>query len=224
MPKKKTKKAQEAPPWWRKGFVPCVARDPASVGSERFARVFMLAPTFEGTMAVQAHPNIPSQVGVRERVIPADQANRFTLITEEETALHSHLEELKTQMLTHGASREAVRLVGEHIPITDKEYREMAAKLTKKAPAKKASTKKAPAKKAASDAPAKGGRKHSLDEKAKITLTEKGEAKLKKGADTGATQNLEAMKKAKTVGKALEAGLKPGDITYAEKTGTIELG
>lgn len=187
--------------------------------------VFMLAPTFEGTLAVQRIANMPDHTGVRERVIPNNQMKNYSVLEDEESALHRLLHELKSQMLTEGATHEAVRLVGEHIPISEEEYKVMAEKLTKKPATKKAPAKKAaPAAKApATEGAARRGRQHSLDDKAKIVLTEKGEAKLKKGAETGATANIKAMKAAKTVGKALEAGLKPGDIAYAVKTGTIEL-
>lgn len=224
MAKRKTaKKPLETPPWWPEGFVPCVASDPASVTGGRFARVFMLAPTFDGTLAVQRHPNMPGAIGIRERVIPNAQMKLYTLISDEESALQSHLADLKNQMLAEGASREAVRLVGEYLPFSQKELRIMAEKLQ----TKKAAGRKAPAKKPAAASTGEkgtGGRKHSLDEAAAITLTEKGEEKLKKNASTGATENLKIMKKAKTIGKALKAGLAPGDVTYAQRTGTIEIG
>lgn len=105
----------------------------------------------------------------------------------------------------------------------------MAGKLQKKAPAKKA--------------PAKGGAKkvnpaalekareaqaskkaEQLADKRKITLTDKGKEKVKKGGTSGAVKNLEALQAAKTVGGAIEAGLGMADINYAEKSGTITIG
>jgi DNA-binding protein H-NS len=97
----------------------------------------MLAPTFEGVLAVQQVVNIPSQLGVRDRVIPNWQIKNYTL--DENCSLQSALQELKVQMLTEGATSEAVRLVGEHITITEEEYKTMAEKLKTKTggPAKK---------------------------------------------------------------------------------------
>lgn len=99
----------------------------------------------------------------------------------------------------------------------------MAEKL-KKSTAKKPATKKTATKAGGKKADAGSAPKSQFDDKAKITLTEKGEAKLKKGAETGATENLRIMKKAKTVGKALAEGLKGGDISYAAKSGTVTVG
>jgi preprotein translocase subunit SecA len=131
-------------------------------------------------------------------------------------------------MLTEGATREAVRLVGEYIPITDKEYKIMSEKLktpAKKAPAAKAPAAKAPAAPKKAPAPPKEGsgrgRASTLDEKAKLALTEKGQKKVEKA---GKDDKLALIAKAKTVGNALKVdGVLPKDIHYAVKVGLLEL-
>ncbi len=221
MPKRKR---MDTPPWWREGFVPCVCKDPASVTAGPWSMVFMMAPTFEGTLAVQRHPNMPGVIGVRERVIPNHKMKNYTLITDEDKALQSYLLDLKKQMLTEGATHEAVRLVGEHIPISEKELQIMATKLKRASATTKTPAKKAPAKKAAAKSTEStgGGRKSTLDEKAKITATEKGTKKIEK---VGKDDKLALIVKAKTVAKALEIDdVLPRDIHYAVKTGLIELG
>lgn len=141
--KRSSKGAPKLPSWWQPGFVPCVARDPASAMGAPFNRVYMLAPTFQGTLAVQRWANVSSLLGVRDRVIPNSQ---IRLYTHEDISLQSALSDLKKQMLTEGATPEAVRLVHEHSPFTEEELSTMANKLAKKtAPAKKAdATKVAP--------------------------------------------------------------------------------
>lgn len=59
---------------------------------------------------------------------------------------------------------------------------------------------------------------------AKIVLTPKGKAQLEANKDNGATRNVARLSKAGTVAKALEIGLKWGDINYAKKVGTITVG
>lgn len=207
-------------------FKPYAAQDPASVLGGRFGRVYVLAPSFCGVRAVERLCHVESQLGVRERYIPDSQLAHFRRLDPQEFPLQSLLKELKEEMLLHGATPEAVMLVGDASPFTKKELNTMAQKLkTKTAGAAKKPAAKAPAApKAEGDAPKKRGPRSSLDPKAKITLTDKGKERLAKGGDTGAVKNLQALKDAKTVGKAQEAGLTAGDINYAARSGTITVG
>lgn len=159
-------------------------------------------------------------LAVRDRLILNSQLRSYSPLDPKEFPLQSVIADLKRDMLLHGATPEAVCLVGAVSPFTKKELNTMAEKL-KKAATKKPATKKAaaPKKEKAAASP-----RSAFDDKAKITLTDKGEAKLKKGGDSGAVKNLEIMKKSKTVGKALEAGLKGGDLSYASNTGTVVIG
>jgi hypothetical protein len=108
----------------------------------------------------------------------------------------------------------------------DKDALKSAAKATpvggeKKVPAKKTGNMEALAK--ANEA-ATARREALMKDKRKITLTEKGKEKVKKGGEASSVTNLVALRDAKTVGGAITAGLGMADINYAEKTGTITLG
>jgi hypothetical protein len=203
-------------------FQPYVASNPASVAGGKFARVYVLAPSFCGVRVVERLCHMPGlQPGVRERYIPAAQLPHYKPLPEQEFPLQSLIAELKVEMLQHGATPEAVMLVGAVSPFEEKELNIMAKKLTTK-PTKAKKAVKADAPK--TEAKGTGGRKSSLDPKAKITITDKGAEKIAKGADNGATNNLKAMKAAKTVGKALEGDLTSADINYAARSGTITIG
>ena len=218
MTTKKRKASQDTPKlpsWWPTGFVPCVARDPASVVGGTFSRVFMLAPTFEGTLAVQRIVNINSQLGVRDRLIPNWQMKNYT--HDENCSLQSALEELKVQMLTEGATPEAVRLVGEHIPITEEEYRIMAEKLKTKTatPAKKPAATpakgKAPAKEKAEGT---GRGRAAADFSYKHAMTPKQAAeKVRAGSWTG--RMVEIIMSHKTSAAAREA--LAADAEYSDR-------
>lgn len=204
-----------------KPFKPYAAANPASVVGGKFGRVLVLAPSFCGVRAVERLCHMPDlQLGVRERYIPISQLPHYKPLDESKFPLQSLLDELKEDMLLHGATPEAVMLVGAVSPFNEKELEAMAKKLsTKKAPAKKAPAKAAPKKDATE---AKGrGRRSSLDEKASITATDKGTAKLEK---VGKDDKLAIMVKAKTVGKALAAGVDSKDINYAARVGLISVG
>lgn len=214
--KKVVKSATKLPSWWPTGFEPCVAKDPASAIGAPFNRVFMLAPTFEGTLAVQRWANVDSLLGVRDRVIPNHLMKRYTL---EEIPLQSALEELKVQMLAEGATPEAVRLVGEHIPLSEKELSIMAAKLTKKTTAPKA-TKAPKAEKAAKAPKAEKAPKEADTRKIKVLKKDHG---ARDGSKTA--ERYDAIIASKTVDEALSNDLiKMADINYAVKQGIVSLG
>jgi DNA-binding protein H-NS len=189
----------------------------------------MLAPTFEGTLAVQRVVNIPSQLGVRDRIIPNWQMKNYTL--DENCSLQSALEELKVQMLTEGATPEAVRLVGEHITITEEEYNIMAEKLKTKTgtPAKK------PAAATKGNAPAKektgsGRGRVAADFTYKHLMTPKEAAeKVRAGSWTG--RMVEIIMSYKTSAAAREAlandaeyGDRRLDFKWAADKGFIAIG
>lgn len=149
----------------------------------------------------------------------------------------------KDKALRLGATPDAIRLLGLLLPISKEELNTMADK--KLAPKKgdaeglKSAAKKAPVgggKAAAAEKPAKKGNMEALEkaravtaakneelkkDKRKITATEKGKAKA---AKSEATDKLNIMIKAKTVGAAISSGdVAFKDIAYAEKVGLIEL-
>ena len=203
-------------------FEPYVCSDPASAIGGRYGRVFVLAPSFGAVRAVQSAALPASQLGVRDRIILEPQLKAYTRLDPVDFPLHSLLDELKGDMLLHGASPEAVMLVGAVAPFSEKDLKIMADKLTKKttAPAKGAAAKKTTATDSSNNAPQRGGRS-TLDDKAKITATDKGRAKIDK---VGKTDKLSLMVAAKTVGKALEVdGVVSRDIHYAINAGLIEV-
>lgn len=208
-------------------FQPYVVADPASaLGGSRFARLLVVSRTFCGVRAVGRVMNVESQLGVVDRVLSDWQLPLYRRLPEtEERTLQSIVDDLKNDALLHGATPEAVVLLGNVSPFSEKELNVMAEKLKKKTATKKAPKAETKAKAPKANAGEKATRapRTTLDEKAKISLTEKGEARLAKGSASGAAANLAVMKKAKTVGKALAEGLKTADITYAVKTGTVEL-
>lgn len=157
---------------------PYPVRNPASIMTGKFGRLWIVGTTFMGLRAVYRHPNIETQLGVLDRVIPAEQVRHFARIDLEESALQSLLLELKEDMLNHGASSLAVQWVGELSPFSKKELNTMADKLTKKAagaakPAAKGAA-KPKAEKAEKAAPADKTYKHLVKPDAAIGGTREG--------------------------------------------------
>lgn len=214
-PVKRSKKGEpKLPSWWQPGFVPCVARDPSSAIGEPFNRVYLLASTFQGVLAVQRWANVGSMVGVRDRTIPATQMKHYVL--RDDLALQSALDELKPQMLTEGATPEAVRLVHEHSPFTEEELSTMAEKLKTKTAAKAKADK--PAKAAAAPKTAKpkgeGAVGTARDFKYKHEMTPKQAAeKVREGTWTG--RMVEIIMSHKDAASAREELSK--DKTYSDK-------
>lgn len=111
------------------------------------------AETFMGVRVVYERPAMPELgslgLGVlvaewHERYLPEN--NTFPAFSRDEnTSLQSGILRIKRSMLDHGATAEAVRLIGELSPFTAKELNSMAEKLKGKAAAPKAD-KAAPAK------------------------------------------------------------------------------
>lgn len=173
----KKSKAPDLPSWWPTGFQPSVCRNPATVAQGSLnGLVFMLAPTFQGTLAVERRLLTANMLGVFDRVIANGSMHLYTIA--DGIDLHSALIQLKEVMLTEGATPEAVRLVGEHIPISKKEYDIMAEKLTKKTtaaakkPAATAAAKAAPKTKAKAEGEGSGG-STAQDFKYKKEMTQK---------------------------------------------------
>lgn len=201
----------------------------------------VVAPTFEGALVVYERPAMQElgRLGVGVNVLVWHNQNLPggawpDIAVDNNITLQAAISRIKGVMLTHGACAEAVRLIGELSPFTEKELKIMADKLASKGAAKAAPAKKAPAGKGGGKGnpealekarAAQGAKKaEQMADKRKITLTDKGKEKLKKGGDSSAITNLTAMRDAKTVGAAITGGLSMGDIKYAEGSGTISLG
>lgn len=209
-------------------FDPFVVRDPYSlVRGPYLGKLLVVGRTFQGYRAIARQVHVDGVMpGVRHVVIPDRAAAHYPV---ENIACASFLAGIKDEMLTHGATELAVQWVIEFEPtlFNEKELTIMAEKLQKKAAkpkaakpaAKKAGNPEALAKAREAQASKKADQ---LADKRKITLTDKGKEKVKKGGESGAVQNLTTMSQAKTVGKAIEAGLTMADINYAVKSGTVE--
>jgi hypothetical protein len=139
----------------------------------------------------------------------------------------------KRHAMKFGATPEAIRLLGQMLPI-DKEEESKMAKLARKDELKAAAAETPVAGKRIKAVPAAkvnngerlveaaaSRRAELLNDKRKIVATEKGKAKLAKVEDD---DKLALMISARTVGAALEEeGVAYRDITYAEKVGLVEL-
>lgn len=132
----------------QEGFQPYVVSNPASaLGGSKFARLLIARATFCGVWAVARHPQMEPQPGVTARVIPEWQLSSYPKLPDTgETSLQSVISELKKDSLLHGATHEAVELLGELSPFDEKELRTMAEKLTRKGASKKAPAKEPKAK------------------------------------------------------------------------------
>lgn len=215
-------------------FDPYVVRDPyVLVRGDYLGKWLVVGHTFCGLRAIGRQVHVDGVTpGVVHRVIGDAHKRHYPEV--ENIACTSFLQGLKAEMLAHGATELAVQWALEMEPtlFTEKELKIMAEKLQGKGkPAAKKTT--APPKKGGKGNPealekaraAQASRKEAqLADKRKITITEKGAEKIKKGGESGAVQNLIALKAAKTVGKAIEGGLTMADLNYAEKSGTIEIG
>jgi hypothetical protein len=224
-------------------FKPYAAQRTASVA---LPHCIVAAETFEGVLIVYERPAMPELgrlgVGVSDLVIHNNNLpdTKHPALVVENTSLQDALTRIKRVMLAHGASAEAVRLIGELSPFSKKELDTMADKLKGKAPAaKEAKTKpvggggKAAAAKDA--APAKGkGNPAALAKAQEAAAGKRAELATKKikvlnkkhGAREGtkrATQ-LDIVLGAKTVGDAIEAGAQMVDIRFAEAQGFISIG
>lgn len=213
--------------------------------SQAFPMALVAAETFMGFVVVYERPSMPELGPLGVGVLTGEaHEDRFTgkhpqYSRADDIPLQSFIQRLKTTMLAHGASAEAVRLIGEHSPFTKKELNIMAEKLkakkvgdaaalkeaAKTAPVAKgkATAAKAPAEpKPAAEkaAPAKGkGNTEALDkaraaktagdEKKKITVNTK-ENPYRDG--TKAFNTFNVIKRSKTVGAFREAV--SGDNTY----------
>lgn len=198
-----------------KPFEPYVIGDPTRLFSGKFSRLAVLGRTFCGVHVVERLCHVPEvQEGVRHRTIMDWQLPNYPVINNEEISLQSVLTELKEDALAHGATPEAIYLLGSHAPFSEKEYKEMAAKLKSKAAAKKA-----PAKKAATKAP-KAEKTESGPDTRKITVVKKdhgGREGTKRAAQ------LDIIYAAKTVQDARDNGAEAGFISWAAREGLIKL-
>lgn len=216
-----------------------VVRDPYTlVRGDYLGKWLVVGRTFCGYRAIGRQVHVDGVTpGVIHRVI-ADHAKRHYLEAEN-IACTSFFNGLKEEMLAHGASELAVQWALEIEPtlFSEKELKTMAEKLKGKGkptagktipagtPDKAAGKPKGNPEALAKAREAQASKKtEQLADKRKITLTDKGKEKVKKGGESGAVQNLIALRDAKTVGGAIGAGLTMADINYAEKSGTIEIG
>lgn len=212
-------------------FQPYLVRDCAMFVQ---APIIAAAPTFCGVIGVHRQVFMPGlQLAVVDRALltELDKNGRFTAWTD--SSLQDVISGIKPLMLEHGATPEAIRLVGEISPFSKKELSTMAEKLAKGKGAAKAEPKTKPvagggkAAKGNADAlaAARDAKKQAAaTDKRKVTLTEKGKERAKSGKETGAVANLLILQKAKTVADAIAAGLAMSDLNYAEKSGTLEIG
>jgi hypothetical protein len=196
-------------------FQPYVIEDPARLFSGKFSRMAVLGRTFCGVYAVERLCHVPEvQDGVRARIIMDWQLPSYPVIKTEEISLQSVITELKEDALAHGATPEAIQLLGSHAPFSDKEYKEMANKLKSKAAAKAA-----PAKKAATKAP-KAEKAESGPDLRKITVVKKDHGGR---AGTKRTTQLDIIYAAKTVEDARNSGAEVSFISWAAREGLIKL-
>lgn len=127
-------------------MTPFVVRRSSSVA---FPLALVAAETFMGYIVVYERPAMP-ELGSLGVGVTTGEAHEDRLMGKypqysraEDIPLQSFIQRLKTTMLTHGASPEAVRLIGELSPFTKKEYDIMAEKLKAKATGDKAGLKEA---------------------------------------------------------------------------------
>lgn len=192
------------------------------------------AETFCGVLGVYAQtfmPGVSEAVVVRPCLIDIDDSKRYSRHLGD---LQENILRLKKLMLEYGGSPEAVRLINDLAPFTKKELNIMADKLSKKgakpAAKKEAATPKGTGRKGNPEAlekarEARAGKRAELQaDKRKLALTDKGKEKIKKNAESGAAQNLIAMRDAKTVGAFITNGGSMADIRYAEKSETVTVG
>lgn len=210
-----------------------VVRDPyALVRGPYLGKWLVVGRVFSGYRAIGRQVHVDGVTpGVVHRVINVVHKRHYH--EDENSACTSFLQGLKDEMLAHGATELAVTWALDLEPtlFNEKELKIMAEKLQGKG--------KPAAKKDAAPAKGKGGnpealakareaqaskKAEQLADKRKISLTDKGKEKVKKGGESGAVKNLIALRDAKTVGGAIGAGLTMADINYAEKSGTISIG
>lgn len=211
------KRKQPAP-----GFAPWLARDPASILSgSRLSLVYVLAETFCGVRVVQRQLSMPGVIGVVDRVVSQWQLPHYKPVTE--ISLQSALTDLKSEMLQHGATPEAVQLVGAVAPFEEKELKIMTEKLkSKPAPAAK---KPAAAAKPKGDSPIKA----RPDQKYKTMMTQKQAAeKTRPDSWTARMVEIALNNKSTDAAKAELAGDKTYgdkrmDFSWLEKKGFIKL-
>jgi hypothetical protein len=229
------KKPSAFAPQWERPFDPVLVHDPhAVVRGPWLGKWLLLGYTFEGFRAVGRQVHVDGVMpGVTHGVIMARDLKKYAIVDGENKSLQSVIAGIKIEMLTHGATPLAVQWIGELSSFTEKEYNIMADKLTKpvgkggtlaKADKPKGGGKGNPAALAKAREAQAGKKADQMADKRKITLTDKGAEKVKKGGTSGAVQNLIAMKAAKTVGAAITGGLAMADINYAEKSETITVG
>ena len=196
---------------------PYVVTDPASMLGGRFGRLFVMAPTFCGARAVYRMPSVSSGLGVFDRVIHEQQLPLYGKQQHEEETLQSLLLELKQDMLDHGASPEAVQLVGAVSPFTKGELNTMAEKLTRKAAPKAAKPAAPKAAKVAKAPQADRTYKH---------LVKRADIKAREGSWTAAMVDIIMAHKSTYAAKAALAadktyGDRRVDFAWAEKKGYI---
>lgn len=120
-----TKKAKA-----QQGFDPYLVRDPYSMAKVRW---LVLGRTHWGVYAVGKVVYMPgTQVGVVDRVIQDWHLKNYPRC-EEESSCASLIQDIKSEMLTHGATSMAVQWVSEYSPFSEKELNAMAEKLKTKA-------------------------------------------------------------------------------------------
>lgn len=193
-------------------FEPYACSDPASVLGGRRGRVLVLAPSFNAVRCVQAAPAVTGHLAVRDRVIMDSQLKMYSRLDPEEFPLQSLVRDIKEEMLNHGATPEAVMLVGAYSPFNEKEMNIMAEKL-KKTAAKKTSTKKADTKGKAETAEA------TTDDR-KIKVVKKPH-EAREG--TKRASMLDTIYDSKTVQEAVAGGVSKSDVSWAAREGYIEV-
>ena len=220
----------------RKAFEPVCVYDPTGLFTYRWIAAERSGEEVTILMSDVTRPYVFTRVALIGQI--GTIGTRY--ITSEMT-VEKAAEFLRQRALQYGATPEAIRLLGQFSPFTKKEKDEMAEKLKSgNAAGLKAAAKGTPVGGGAKSAPApKKGNPEALakareagaaareelkKDKRKITLTDKGAEKVKKGGDSSAVANLVAMKAAKTVGGAITNGLSMADLNYAQRSGTIEIG
>lgn len=211
-----------------------------------FNRCIVIAATFRGALVIYERPAMPELgrlgTGVccmdwHEDHLPGGVYPNITL--DEKTTLQSSIARIKEVMLKHGAQAEAVRLIGELSPFTDKELNIMAEKLKGKTPAAK--VEKAPkADKAAAPAKAKGN-PEALAKARAASDGKRAEARLQKIKPLKKAKEIEAREgtfrhrmlsdllAAKTVGDFYESAkgddkYDAGCLRFAEGAGYVTVG
>lgn len=170
--------------------MPYLVRDPHQLAGGLW---LVCALTFCGVEAVARQVYMPGVTyAVRRRIITDWELEKWSRVAAtEETSLQSFIEGLKAEAVAHGASAEAVHLLGQLSPFEEKELKIMAEKLKTKGA-------KPAAKKTAEKAPAKGGKGGA------------GAAKLKEAAAARTSAN--HAKKIKLLIKPDASGLRGGRL------------